>query len=600
MLDSEAAVAKDRLFIPICAGALAGGLLAMLSSLFWFAFDPNALEHTSESQTSTTDSTEENPILASLQDVELDVLSDSVSSFEFTSTLYLLLVTKDEDELLRFLHQSLSIESKIARNVVRTLVFERLADIDPSMALEHVLDLPGQHRIESLETVYREWALADLDAAIAAGIELAYPLSNVALQTILQTRNDLSDKIRRDIGSRFGDTYSVERVIAEERSWLNTQTPEEAWNETIEDEEQLTRRVGLLVSIAEDWWQQDSEGFLEKIVDSIEFSSDQWSSDEYVALRILVQALAEHSPQDIFEQAANLDSPCKDALLYAISQHWSRFDPHAALETSFAYETDDRHRTLTRVAATAWARTNPRELFAISSSLAQPLQVIAMEEAILSIGRMDRDEGLRLLLDAQSKGFDGSNIVGTFFSDWTKEDPKATIQWILANKEMEKHERDEILKAMVRSLAPIDSNLALELTQSQNSHQAVFKLETTLIGTLVHRDIEAAISLLPRIRSVSKFTSVSQVGGALIRENRSERALELADLISEDRRRDYFIGLFHQWALYDPKQLMESISSFATNDLKTLAARAITEFHPGNPVLSFQELEQVKKHVEDK
>ena len=571
----------------------------MLSCILWLTFGPNSLEHASESQASTTDSTEENPILTNLQDVELDMLSDSVSSFEFTSTLYLLLVTKAEDELLRFLQQSMSIESKIARNVVRTLVFERLADIDPHMALEHVLDLPGQHRIESLETVYRAWALSDLDAAIAAGIELAYPLSNVALQTILQTRNDLSDKMRGDIGSRFGDNYSVERVIAEERSWLNTKKPEEAWNKAIEDEEQLTQRVGLLVNIAEDWWQQDSEGFLKNIVDSIEFSSDQWSSDEYVVLRILVQALAEHSPQDIFEQAANLDAPCKDALLYAISQHWSRFDPQAALETSFAYESDERHKTLTRVAATAWARTNPHELLAISSSLAQPLQVIAMEEAILSIGRIDRDEGLRLLLDAQSKGFDGSNIVGTFFSDWTKEDPQATIQWILANKEMEKHERDEILTAMVRSLAPIDSNLALELTQSQSSHRAVFELETTLIGTLVHRDIEAAISLLPRIRPVSKFTSVSHVGGALIRENRSKRALELADLISEDRRRDYFIGLFHQWALYDPKQLMESISSFATNDLKNLAARAITEFHPGNPVLSFQELEQVKKHLED-
>ena len=292
-----------------------GGLLAMLSCLLWFAFGPNSLEHTSESQTSTTDSTEENPILADLQAFELDEFSDTVSNFELTATLYSLLLTKDEDELLKFLKESTSIESTIVRRAVYALVFERLADIDPSMALEHVLDLPGPRRIKSLESVFQEWALSDLDAAIAAGIQLAQPLNNVALQSILRTRNDLSDKMRRDIGSRFGDNYSVERVIAEERSWLNTKKPEEAWNKAIDDEEQLTQRVGLLVSIAEDWWQQDSEGFLKKIVDSIEFSSDQWSSDEYVVLRILVQALAEHSPQDIFDQAANLDAPCKDVLL---------------------------------------------------------------------------------------------------------------------------------------------------------------------------------------------------------------------------------------------------------------------------------------------
>lgn len=571
----------------------------MLSCILWLTFGPNSLEHASESQASTTDSTEENPILTNLQDVELDMLSDSVSSFEFTSTLYLLLVTKAEDELLRFLQQSMSIESKIARNVVRTLVFERLADIDPHMALEHVLDLPGQHRIESLETVYREWALSDLDAAIAAGIELAYPLSNVALQTILQTRNDLSDEMRGDIGSRFGDNYSVERVIAEERSWLNTKKPEEAWNKAIEDEEQLTQRVGLLVNIAEDWWQQDSEGFLKNIVDSIEFSSDQWSSDEYVVLRILVQALAEHSPQDIFEQAANLDAPCKDALLYAISQHWSRFDPQAALETSFEYETDDRHKTLTRVAATAWARTNPRELLAISSSLAQPAQVIAMEEAILAIGRLDRDEGLRLLLDAQSKGFDGANIVGTFFSDWTKEDPQTTIQWILTNQELQKHERERILKVVVGSLAPNNSSLALEVARSQHSDSAVFDLETELIRTLARADIEAAISLLSEIRPVSKLTAISLVGGTLVHANRPSRALELGNSLSENQQLDYYTGLFHQWALYNPIQCMDSISSLATTDLKILAAKALTQTHASNPVLSIKELDKVKKYLED-
>ena len=582
-----------------------GGLLATLSCMLWIVFGPDSLHPKSESRNSTTDSTEQNSVLSDLQAFELDDLYDSVSSFEFTATLYSLLVEKDEDGLLRFLKQSTSIESTIARQVVRALVFERLADIDPSMALEHVLDLPGQHRIESLETVFQEWAWSDLDAAIAAGIQLAHPLRNVALQTILQTRNDLSEKMQRDIGSRFGDIYSVERIIAEERSWLNTLTPEEAWNKVIEDEEQLTQRIGLLVNIAEDWWQQDSEGFLQKIVDSIELSSDHWSSDEYVVLRLLVQALAEHSPQDIFDQAANLSAPCKDALLYAIAQHWSRFDPSAALEVFSTYESDDRRKRLTRLVAQAWARSNPRELLALSSSLAHPWQVIAMEEAILSIGRDDRDEGLRILLDARSRGFVGTNRVGTmnientFFSEWTKEDPKATIQWILANKEIEKHERQRILKVIMRSLDPNDRSLTFEMAMSEFSDSPVYDLERTLIQTLASKDIEAAISLLPRIRAESKLSAISLVGGALVIEKRAKRALELGALLTNNQKLDYYGEILHQWARSNPKQLMESFSSLATNELKTLAARALTQTHASNPVLSIKELDLLKKYLED-
>ena len=573
--------------------------MATLSCILWLAFGPDSFEPTPELQTSTTDSTEQNSVLFDSQDFELDGVSDFVSNFELTATLYSLLLTKDEDDLLRFLKQATSFESTLVRRVVKALVFERLADIDPSMALEHVLDLPSHSRIESLESVFQEWALSDLEAAVAAAIQLAHPLSNVALQTILKARNDLSEEMRRDIELRFGDNYSVEGAFAEERIWLNSQELEQAWNAAIEDGEQLTQRVGLLVSIAEDWWQQDSEGFLQKIVDSIKFSSDHWSSDEYVVLRLLVQALAEQSPQEIFDQAANLNASCKDALLYAIAQHWSRFDPKAALKISSAYEMDDRRKRLTRVVAQAWARSNPRELLAASSSLAQPWQVIAMEEAILSIGRDDRDEGLRLLLDAQSRGFDRTNLVSTFFSDWTKEDSEATIQWILTNTEMEKHERDSVLKVIVRSLAPSDSLLALDLVKSQRSDRAVYDLELTLIQTLTYADIEAAISLLPKILPESKLASISLVGGSLVHEYRPERALELGDLLTEYQQMDYYTRLFNQWALFNPKQLLESIGSLATNDLKTLAARALTQYHASNPVLSHKELEQVKKYLED-
>ena len=70
--------------------------------------------------------------------------------------------------------------------------------------------------------------------------------------------------MRREIVLRIGDENLIQRVIAEERSWLHTQKPEEVWKATVGDGKQLTENVGLLESIGEDWWRQDIESFYGK------------------------------------------------------------------------------------------------------------------------------------------------------------------------------------------------------------------------------------------------------------------------------------------------------------------------------------------------
>ena len=139
-------------------------------------------------------------------------------------------------------------------------------DFDPNIAVQRALGLRGQRRTESLDIVFQEWALSDLDAAIAAGTRLAHPFATVALRTIQLARSDLSEKMQREIVLQIGDENFIQRVIAEERSCLHTQKPEEVWKAAIGDGKQLIEIVGLLASIAEVWWRQDNEGALRKIV----------------------------------------------------------------------------------------------------------------------------------------------------------------------------------------------------------------------------------------------------------------------------------------------------------------------------------------------
>ena len=167
--------ANRRLYIPLCAGIVVGGLLATLSCILWLTFGRESLDRASQSLTQTDDATRADLVFSGSRVFDLLDLSDSVNNFEYTASLYSLLLTKGENDLLQLLNQSASFESETKRLAVQSIVFERLTDIDPDMALQHALDLRGQRRIQSLETVFQEWALSDLDAAIAAGTRLTHP-----------------------------------------------------------------------------------------------------------------------------------------------------------------------------------------------------------------------------------------------------------------------------------------------------------------------------------------------------------------------------------------------------------------------------------------
>ena len=257
---------------------------------------------------------------------------------------------------------------------------------------------------------------------------------------------------------------------------------------------------------------------------------------------------------------------------------------------------------MTRVVAQVWARSNPDELIQISKSFAQPLQAIALEEALFSLGRIDRAEATKLLQDAHVKGIITMNFFDTFFWEWTQEDRFAAIQWILSDQELKAHERERVLRVIVDSIELSDfQNAVRRWTRfADRLHRSVEETEAELVRMLANTDIEAAISLIPRLRKESKLASISGVGRILVSSDQPKRALKLADLLMEEQRSDYYSSIFLQWSGNNYKHLLESIESLATNKLKTLAARALTQTHARLPVLSPAELEYVRTYLDEK
>ena len=197
------AFVKDRLYISLVIGVFVGGLLAAVACIFWLNFGHDSSVRTSKYRTQPADEIRPQLVLSGSED--FNELDDSVSNFELTASFRSLLVTKGETDLLHLLNQNANTKSKIVGQTVSSLVFERLVDLDPNKALKHALDLQGQQQIASLQTIFREWALLDMDGAVAAGKSLDHLFARVALRSVVLTRSDLSAKMRQDIERHLGD-----------------------------------------------------------------------------------------------------------------------------------------------------------------------------------------------------------------------------------------------------------------------------------------------------------------------------------------------------------------------------------------------------------
>ena len=79
-------------------------------------------------------------------------------------------------------------------------------DIDPHRAAATRIGTFALRTESSLlDTVFQEWAMLDLDAAVASGIRLSHAFTKVALRAILKARSDLPEQTRQEIELRMGD-----------------------------------------------------------------------------------------------------------------------------------------------------------------------------------------------------------------------------------------------------------------------------------------------------------------------------------------------------------------------------------------------------------
>lgn len=157
--------------------------------------------------------------------------------FSQTEALYVLAGRSDSAEVQDLIHQANRIADPTDRNAAISILFLRLAELDPESALtmSRMREFTSSRQLEA--SIWRTWSKLDLDAAIAAAQRLRNAAEReLAAQTMLAAYgymgNEITDRIETELDVRASSTararylYSIaDRSVSEAFTYIDSLPP---------------------------------------------------------------------------------------------------------------------------------------------------------------------------------------------------------------------------------------------------------------------------------------------------------------------------------------------------------------------------------------
>ncbi len=525
---------------------------------------------------------------------QIKQIINNPTDFNHFALLYSLIADADETVLASLLETSVSIVGTSQREAIQSAVVRRFASLNPQAALSKTRTLPLHQQDVLLAILFHEWSILSLDQALDTASALEGRSKNHVMRTLLSSRADLSDAVRRDIAKQLGGESIGLALLAEERALDLIDEPQVAWNTLVNDGLQNQFRIDAFMRIAVEWAAQDGIEVLKAIADSLTEDVDDHNQ---ILIRV-VNAVAQLNVVAAFEYVTTLDEESQQSLLRPIALTWADTDPAAALKAVDQLGNSSSMNYVVWAIVNQWTNSSPNEIPTLLSNYSPPVQLIAMEGVATKLIKDSPQESLRLIQAWRNAGFDMTSVVRSVIGEWSTIDPNAALDWLLSQNSEEWVRYTDMMETTLRGLVSVDPQRAFEIALKQPLPQTYSSgSEAWVILELSRTDPDKAIELLPRVRETSKPLASIWIGEALIRTGRPLEALELAEKLPEDRQDSFYYDMVRRWADHDTLQLFESIESFASKQLQSNAAKGLIWNSRYDSVLSTSQLEQVRSYL---
>ncbi|MYD46416.1 MAG: hypothetical protein F4W92_08700 [Gammaproteobacteria bacterium] len=510
------------------------------------------------------------------------------STAEQYKVLYNTLSQSNEQELKEWWKQSKNIERASHRNIAQHVILHNLTAINPQQALRYVDEVSIFQSNALLTTVFSEWAVSQLEDAVKAAASLVDSRRIVALQAILESRDDLPDSELRSIARELEGEEILLKLTSDQLAAQSIEEPAKSWNIMLDDDVDNSLQKESFAKIAEAWREKDGFAVLSRIYTDL--PNMRFELVRAIARFDLAGALA-------FTRSI-LDENEQKYIAMVIVNEWTRTDAQAALAAALTYTPASMASYLENSVASTWSYTNPIELIENIGTISEELRLGKLESAFWQIARKNPMEAIAKMNSVESYVGNTSSILDTIVFQWSYQEPAVAAEWVIKNFAEDDPQRHDLLESIMPRWARQDPVQAFEVAIAQPTRSEGIELDYWVIDEIsADGDVELAKKLLPRVKEKTRLRAYTIVGSAMIAESQTEEALELGKDFEDDQRRQYYQRVLNDWASNNPKNLFETLESLPSSSIQSLAAIQLVRVNRYRPLLTDEQIEQVRTYI---
>lgn len=424
---------------------------------------------------------------------------------------------------------------------------------------------------------------------IALGVVSGATISAFVTFSIVNTNDDVTNvsdqasNLSKDPRTNSGDE-SAHAVVSKRRAndshesssvSASDDNPIDSWNTLINDGVNDIAQVNSLLEVA--GLLVDQEGI--RALDQIVIAQMDKSVRDTIMKSVAHNAVLK-DPQSTFHDAMSLSREAKELALPAIVKAWATVEPRIAFEAISNLEKSGLRARLQETLIGAWADNDPQDLFDSLEFLPERLRAKGKELAMLAIASSSPADAIQFLESVEDL-IKKRELATTIATHWAQLDVYEALNWAMSSQLTDERTRHEVLSILIRELASVDPELALQTALSQPLYESVFGIESGLekvvIAQVAKHDLNKAISMLSQVREGdTRIEAYKSVARELVLNAEYDRALELGQQLADDDREDYLNTVFALWAQEEPIAMFESLNSSITDpEMKAKAAATL-------------------------
>lgn len=514
--------------------------------------------------------------------------------------MYKLIDSKDSTGLLNLLEEIERVseaETTYNISIVQEVLFERLVRIAPKVALNRVWDEDPTAWAALVKIVFSEWSLINIDDAMAAAAALDNGWKPRAFQVIFENRRDLTNSQLQEIARKWDSLDILNIVTVQKTVFEMIDRPMEAIEYILNAEIPQQHRVQFITKIVSHWVEHAEVEEQERMF-SVCF--DLLAQDEFFYSH-LVPIVSSLSPSEAWEHLQTLPAQAQQLLSGGIIAAWVKEDYLEARTAIVAIDPQEipQKNMYLRQLFMEWARLNPEEAVKDLSGVPMDYPSTVIYVAVVGLLDLMPPKQVLQLLDDEELLISGALI--QILTQWSEEDPIATVQWITENYEVGSIFRNIGLSTTLSIYALVEPKIAFELALQEPigemtpyTHGMEYSVVVTLANNSQYDRLE---EMLPQVRDPARISAYAFVGGSFIDLNRVSEAIELGKSLSETEQVQYFSELTRTWQSYNPESLIDNLSQLPTKGVRSKVAKDMLSHHEFSGIYTESEVELISTFI---